>query len=75
MFHFLNELVDLADESIKGRFYDQELQKVAKSDEEHFDIDRILRTRKRTDGRIEYLVSWKGYPSKFNSWVSNIVTK
>ena len=69
------ELVDLAGESIKGRFYNQELQKVAKSDDEHFDIDRILRTRKRSDGRIEYLVSWKGYPSKFNSWVSNIVTK
>ena len=70
------ELADLADESIKGRFYNQELQRVAKSDDdEHFDIDRILRTRKRNDGRIEYLVSWKGYPSKFNSWVSNIVTK
>ena len=28
-------------------------------------------TRKRSDGRIEYLVSCKGYPSKFNSLVSN----
>ena len=62
-------------ESIKGKFYDQELQKVSKSDDEHFDIDRILKTRKRGDGRVEYLVSWKGYPSKFNSWVSNIVHK
>jgi len=69
------ELVDLGGESIKGRFYNQELQKVTKSDDEHFDIDRILRTRKRSDDRVEYLVSWKGYPSKFNSWVSNIVSK
>ena len=69
------ELADLAGESIIGRFYNQELQKVAKSDNEHFDIDGILRTRKRSDGRIEYLVSWKGYPSKFNSRVSNIVSK
>jgi len=70
-----HELVDLASESIKGRFYNQELQKVTKSDDEHFDIDRILRTRKHSDGRVKYLVSWKGYPSKFNSWVSNIVSK
>jgi len=73
--HVTYELVDLAGESIKGRFYNQELQKVRNSDDEHFDIDRILRTRKRSDGRVEYLVSWKGYPSKFNSWVSNIVSK
>lgn len=69
------ELVDLADENIKGRFYNQELQKVLKSEDEHFDIDRILKTKKRSDGRVEYLVSWKGYPSKFNSWVSNLVSK
>jgi len=69
------ELVDLESESIKGRFYNQELQKVTKSEDEHFDIDRILRMRKRSDGRIGYLVSWKGYPSKFNSWMSNIVSK
>jgi len=67
------QLVDLVGEPIKGKFYEQELQKVSKSDDEHFHIDRILKTRKRSDGRIEYLVSWKGYPSKFNSWVSDLV--
>ena len=50
-----------------------ELQKVSKSDDEYFHIDRILKTRKRSDCRIGYLVSWKGYPSKFNSWVSDLV--
>jgi len=69
------ELRDLAGENIKGRFYEQELQKVTKSDDELFDIDRILKTRKRSDGTVEYLVSWRGYPQKFNSWVSKLVPK
>ena len=68
------ELRDLAGELIKGRFYEPEVQKVTKSDREHFDVDRILKTRKR-GGKIQYLVSWKGYPSKFNSWVDEIVSR
>ncbi len=67
------ELKDLTGEPIKGRFYEPELQKILKSDSEHFIIDRILKTRKR-NGKIEYLVSWKGYPSKFNSWVDEITS-
>ena len=47
---------------------------MTKSDREHFDVDRILKTRKR-GGKIQYLVSWKGYPSKFNSWVDEIVPR
>jgi len=53
------ELRDLAGEIIKGRFYEPEIQKVRKSDGEHFDVDEILKTR-RCGGKIEYLVSWKG---------------
>jgi len=67
------ELKDLAGELIKGRFYEPEVQKVTKSDNERFDVDRILKTRKR-NGKIQYLVSWKGYPSKFDSWVDEIVS-
>jgi len=68
------ELKDLSGEPIKGRFYEAEVQKVLKTDDEHFDIDRILKTR-RSNGKIQYLVSWKGYPSQFNSWVDDIVSK
>ena len=68
------ELRDLASELIKGRFYEPEVQKVLKSGDEHFDVDRILKTRKR-GGKIQYLVSWKGYPSTFNSWVDEIAPK
>jgi len=34
-------------------------QKVTKSDYERFEIDRILKTRKR-NGKIQYFVAWKG---------------
>jgi len=67
------ELRDLLGESIKGRFYEPENQRVLKSDDERFVVDRILKTRKR-DGKIHYLVSWKGYPSKFDSWVDELAT-
>jgi hypothetical protein len=68
------QLKDLMGDTIKGRFYEFEIQKIDKSDTEPFDVDKILKTRKR-NGKIEYLVSWKGYPSKFNSWVDNITSK
>ena len=62
---------DLAGEDIKGKFYEPELQKVSKRDEELFVVEKILKTRKR-DGKIEYLVKWRSYPDKFNSWVDNV---
>jgi hypothetical protein len=54
-------------EDIKGKFYEQELQKIEKTDDV-YKIEKILKTRKR-NGRIEYFVKWLGYPEKFNSWV------
>jgi len=54
--------------------YEAEIQKVLKSDDERFDINRILKTRKR-NGKIQYLVSWKGYPNKFDSLVDELTTK
>ena len=66
-----NELRDLSGEHIKRRFYEPEVQKVVKACDEYFDVDRILKTRKR-GGKIQYLVSWRGYPTKFNSWVDDI---
>jgi len=56
------------------KFYEQELQKVERSGNEHFIIDKIRKTRRGTDGRVRYYVSWVGYPSKFDSWVDELVS-
>jgi len=48
-------LKDLADDVIKGKFYESEIQKVVKDDNDYFDVEKILKTRRR-GGKIEYLV-------------------
>ena len=63
---------DLDGESIKGKFYEPELQKISKHDDVYI-IEKILKTRKR-GGKIEYFVKWRGYPDKFNLWVGDVKT-
>lgn len=63
----LYELIDLNQEKILGRFYEKELRKVYLPS--HHKIDKILKTRKN-GSTLQYLVSWEGYPSSFNSWIS-----
>ena len=58
-------------EIIEGIFYEKELQKVFKEDN-YYKYDQILKTRIK-NGVKEYFVSWQGYPSKFNSWVRDLV--
>jgi Integrase core domain/Chromo (CHRromatin Organisation MOdifier) domain len=65
-------IVDYQGEAIKGKFYAEELQKVIKEDNT-YKVEKVLQTRKKA-GKTEYFVKWIGYPSKFNSWVSNIMT-
>jgi transposase InsO family protein len=63
-------LKDLSGEVIKGKFYELEIQPVVKTDDT-FIVERVLKTRKR-QGKTEYLVKWRNYPDKFNSWVNNV---
>jgi hypothetical protein len=63
-------LKDLVGEPIKGKFYEQEIQKVVKTNDVH-KIEKVLKTRKR-GGKIEYLVKWKGYPDKVNGWMTDV---
>ncbi|KAJ8041597.1 Endogenous retrovirus group K member 19 Pol protein [Holothuria leucospilota] len=65
-------LKDYDGEMIEGTFYEQEMQKVSKEDQT-YRIEKIIRRRTRS-GRKEYFVKWKGYPSKFNSWVTEVYT-
>ena len=52
---------------VEGTFYEQELQKVINNDQV-YEVQKVLKTRK-TNGETEYLINWKGYSSKFNSWI------
>ena len=61
-------LKDLSGEPIMGTFYEKKLQLSIK-DNEIYEIDSILKKRKRR-GRVEFLVSWSGYPEKYNSWIT-----
>ena len=62
------KLKDDAGEILEGTFYEPELQKIIKNDDV-YRVEKILRKRNR-NGVVEYLVKWKGYADKFNSWVS-----
>ena len=57
---------DLKGATIKGAFYQQELQK---TNQQVYRIDKVSRKTKRNDGTKEALVKWKGYSNDFNYWV------
>ncbi len=58
-------LSDLGGNAIKGMFYPQELQKILKSDDDLWRIERIVRKKGN-----KYLVKWAGYNDQYNSWVN-----
>ena len=49
---------------IKGSFYQEDVQKVVLSDDALFRIDQVLKRQGK-----QVFESWKGWPSKYNSWV------
>src|SRR5207244_7392860 len=56
---------DSLNESIKGSFYEQELQK---TNQEVYRVEKVLR-KKKIDGIEHALVKWSGYSDKFNEWI------
>jgi hypothetical protein len=36
-----------------------------------YEVEKVLKTRKR-NGTVEFYVKWKGYPTSFSSWVSDV---
>lgn len=66
------KLKDQMNEVLSGIFYEYELQKIKPDTTDLFVIEKIVKTRTRGK-KTDYLVKWRGYPSKFNSWVSNLV--
>ena len=57
------KLEDVNEERIESSLYEAELQK---TEQEMFRIEKVLR-RDKKNGTA--LVKWRGYSSKFNSWV------
>ena len=49
---------------IKGTFYEPEVQKVQVSDDSLFRVEKVLKRKGRN-----VLVRWKGWPSKYDSWI------
>lgn len=61
-------LEDWAGESIKGAFYNNEIQRVRADASTYFQVEKVIKKRKR-GRRTEYLVKYLGWPEKFNEWV------
>ena len=61
-------LIDFQNEDIKGNFYQSELQKVDKDEDALWFIEKKIRKRKK-NGRVEWLVQFEGWPSKYNQWI------
>ena len=57
---------DLMNEEITGRIYEKQLQSVDLP--ETYVVERVHKRRTRK-GKKEILVSWRGYPEKFQQWI------
>ena len=62
---------DEQNEAISGWFYPQELLKVSVPEDKTYRIEKVLKRRRR-NGKEELFVKFRGYPKKFNSWVSDV---
>lgn len=65
------KIKDEMGEVLEGIFYEQEIQKVNFIDDIYI-IEKVMKTRKR-QGKYQYLVKWRGYTEKFNSWVDKVI--
>ena len=61
------ELKDALGESIKGSFYQPEVQKVQVRHGKQYKIEKVVKYRGKGKKR-QALIKWKGYGDKFNTW-------
>lgn len=60
--------IEIDGETLRRRFYPEEIQKVKVDENSVWLIEKLLKYRFR-DKHKEALVKWKGYPAKFNQWI------
>jgi hypothetical protein len=65
------KLKDTQNEDIEGVCYPEELQYVPDTASHVLEIEHILRKRRAPDGNTETLVKFKGWPDKFNRWITD----
>ena len=61
------KIKDWNDEEIEGIFYEPELVKYDKQDEQ-YEVEKILKTR-TMNGNKELLILWRGFPKSMASWI------
>jgi hypothetical protein len=64
-------IADANSDIIKGRMYQEELQLVEKPSDDYYEVEKILKKRKRGN-KTEYFVKWKHYPDSMNSWTDAV---
>jgi transposase InsO family protein len=68
--YFVYEVQEADGDPLDGMFYREELQKVKPPKaSDYWQVEKIIRKRKKKNGETEYLVKWFGYAEKYNSWV------
>ncbi len=63
---FTYKLKDTKNETVKGTFYEPELQLAKQTT---YRIEKVLKRRPTKDGKQEIFVKWVGYSSAFNQWI------
>lgn len=64
-------LKDKQGEAIQGACYPEELQYVPATATDVLEVERTLRKRKGPDSKTQTLVKFKGWPHKFNRWLTD----
>ena len=61
------KIIDENEEEIKEIFYEPELVKFDKQDND-YEVEKIIKTRTRNK-KNDYFIKWLGYPDSMNSWI------
>ena len=61
------KIKDWNDQEVEGSFYEPELVKFDKQNED-FEVEKILKKRTK-NGKKELLIKWLGYPESMASWI------